>query len=119
MRLLNSLLLSVGLLSNYAGAAQLSAADASQHIGERATVCGTVAGVKYAASTRGQPTFLNLDEPYPHQIFTILIWGEDRGNFRYAPESLKGVAICVTGFIKSYHGVPEVVIRDAAAIQRK
>jgi hypothetical protein len=28
--------------------------------------------------TRRQPTFLNLDAPYPQHIFTVVVWGESR-----------------------------------------
>lgn len=41
----------------------ITAAEAKNHIGETATACGKVASTKYAASSRGQPTFINLDEP--------------------------------------------------------
>lgn len=44
--------------------------DAINHVGESATVCGAVASAKYATSTRRQPTFLNLERPYPNHIFT-------------------------------------------------
>ena len=27
---------------------------------------------------QGQPTFLNLDDPYPKEVFTISIWGSER-----------------------------------------
>ena len=78
------------------------------HIGD-ATVCGTVASARYAAYTKGQPTFLNLDKPYPNPVFTVLIWGENRSKFG-APESeYKGKRICATGKIAEYRGVPEIV----------
>ena len=48
----------------------ISAAEASKHVGEKATVCGVVASASYASRTKGQPTFLNLDKPYPDAIFT-------------------------------------------------
>jgi hypothetical protein len=54
---------------------KLSAAETKDHIGEQATVCGKVASTRYAATTRRKPTFLNLDKPYPTQLFTILIGG--------------------------------------------
>jgi hypothetical protein len=25
--------------------------------------------------------FLNLDQPYPREVFTVLIWGSDRAKF--------------------------------------
>lgn len=51
---------------------RLAAPEAKGHIGERATVCGKVASTRYAATTRGKPTFLNLDQPYPNPLFTVL-----------------------------------------------
>ena len=47
---------------------KLSATEAKDHIGDRGTVCGKVVSTRYAVSTRGQPTFLNLDTPYPQQF---------------------------------------------------
>jgi micrococcal nuclease len=58
-----------------------TADQAKNHIGERATVCGVVASVYLSASGKEQPTFINLDKPYPNQVFTILIWGSDRAKF--------------------------------------
>jgi hypothetical protein len=40
-----------------------TADHAKSHISERATVCGVVASAHYAASSKGQPTFVNLDKP--------------------------------------------------------
>jgi len=52
------------------GSPDISPAEAAKHIGEKATVCGVVASARYASRSKGQPTFLNLDKPYPNQIFT-------------------------------------------------
>ena len=95
----------------------ISPADAIQHVGEHTRVCGTVASAKFAASSRRQPTFLNLDEPYPHQVFTALVWGSDRSAFPYAPESLKGRRICVSGTIQLYKGKPEIVVSTPSQIE--
>lgn len=59
-----------------ATAQSISASEASQHVGQHATVCGEIAGEHTATSSRGTPTFINLDKPYPHQVFTLLIWGK-------------------------------------------
>jgi hypothetical protein len=56
-----------------ASAETIAASEAKNHIGEKATVCGKVVSAHYAARSRSQPTFLNLDKPYPQQIFTIVI----------------------------------------------
>ncbi len=58
-----------------------TAGEAKNHVGEKGTVCGNVVSTHYSTRTKGNPTFLNLDEPYPKQIFTILIWGSDRAKF--------------------------------------
>jgi hypothetical protein len=72
--ILASLLFGAGL----AQAANLSAEDAAKHVGETATVCGKVASANYASRSRGHPTFLDIDEPYPTAVITVVIWGENR-----------------------------------------
>ncbi|ADC89777.1 nucleic acid binding OB-fold tRNA/helicase-type [Thermocrinis albus DSM 14484] len=92
--------------------------QAGNYIGEVKTVCGVVASAKYASHSRGQPTFLNLDRPYPNHIFTVVIWGKDRHKFSHPPESYyKGKRICVEGLIDSYRGVPQIVVRDPSQIR--
>ena len=94
--------------------------DAPKYIGKEKTVCGTVASANYAIRTRGRPTFLNLDQPYPNQIFTIVIWGSDRSGFKDPPETfLRGKRICVTGIIENYHGKPEIIVRSPDQINLK
>src|SRR5246127_4847545 len=61
--------------------AHLTAAEAKNHVGETATVCGRVACAHFAEKVKGLPTFMNLDMPYPKQIFTIVIWGAERPKF--------------------------------------
>jgi hypothetical protein len=103
--------------SGNADALKISPDDAINHVGEMATVCGRVASAKYATSTRGQPTFLNLDKPYPNQVFTAVIWGSNRAAFPYAPESLGDRRICVTGTIKIYRGKAEIMVSGPNQIQ--
>jgi len=95
----------------------ITAVEAKNHIGERITVCGNVVSTHYSARTKGNPTFLNLDEPYPRQIFTILIWGSDRPKFG-DPEAKYGQkSVCVTGLLKDYKGVPEVIVEQPSQIE--
>lgn len=98
------------LLGLTASAQTISPRDASQHIGQHATVCGEIAGEHTAANTRGTPTFINLDKPHPSQVFTILIWGESRAAVGHIPESGR---VCVTGTITEYRSTPEIVLRDS------
>jgi DNA/RNA endonuclease YhcR with UshA esterase domain len=95
----------------------LTAAEAKKHVGEKATVCGKVVSTRYAVRSRGQPTFLNLDEPYPRQVFTVVIWGSDRANFGSPEVTYQGKKVCVKGNIEDYRGVPEIVASEAAQIK--
>jgi hypothetical protein len=95
---------------------KLTTTDPKNHIGEQATVCGRVASGRYAATTRGKPTFLDLDKPYPGQLFTVLIWGENRARFGTPEETYRDKNICVTGRIQPYRGEPEIVASDPAQL---
>ena len=95
----------------------ISTAEAKNHVGEQATVCGEVASAHYAARSRGNPTFINLDKPYPNQVFTILIWGSDRPKFGDPEEAYRSKHICVTGKISDYKGVPEIIAYEPSQIK--
>ncbi len=95
----------------------IEARNAKDHVGETATVCGLVASTHFARSSRGQPTFINLDEPYPSQIFTLLIWGSDRSKFGTPEQVYTGRRICVSGLIKLFRGVPETVAYDPKQVR--
>lgn len=91
---------------------KITARQAKDHVGEKETVCGKVVSTRYADRSKGQPTFLNLDKPYPNEIFTVVIWGSDRPKFE-APESkYSEVNVCVTGKISSYRGIPEIAATE-------
>jgi DNA/RNA endonuclease YhcR with UshA esterase domain len=96
---------------------RMSASEAKDHVGEIATVCGEVASTHYAPSTKGQPTFLNLDKPYPNPVFTILIWGSDRSKFGAPENEYKGKRVCVTGKITQYRGAPEIVADNPGQVK--
>jgi DNA/RNA endonuclease YhcR with UshA esterase domain len=95
---------------------KITPGEASAHIGQTATVCGHVASTKYAYRLKGRPTFLNLDKPYPNQIFTVVIWGSDRSAFGTPEAAYSGKNICVTGIIKSYRGIPEIIAKRPSQI---
>ena len=67
--------------------------------------------------SRGEPTFINLDKPYPNQTFTIVIFGSDLPNFENPQQKYGGKRVCVTGTIKVFKDVPEIVAHDPAAIE--
>jgi hypothetical protein len=96
---------------------KLTAAEAKEHVGEKATVCGTVASARYADRSNGKPTFLNLDAAYPKEIFTIVIWGSDRDKFEQPESKYANTSVCVSGTITSYRGSPEIVANEPSAIE--
>jgi|SRR5580700_6949670 hypothetical protein len=107
------------LLFVFSTAAQtnkITAAEAKDHVGEVRTVCGKVVSTHYATSSKGQPAFLNLDEPYPKEVFTILIWGSDHAKFGAPETKYKDARVCVTGKITSYRAKPEIIATEPGQI---
>jgi hypothetical protein len=101
------------LLMTAIGQAQtLTTAQARAHDGDNATVCGVLASEHVAASSRGKPTFIDLDSAQP---FTVLVWEEDRQNVGTLPRSGH---LCATGSISYYHGVPQIVVRSRKQLSR-
>jgi DNA/RNA endonuclease YhcR with UshA esterase domain len=58
-----------------------------------------------------------LDKPYPNQIFTVVIWGSDRAKFGEPEATFRGKSVCVTGKIKEFRGVPEVIVYEPSQIK--
>ena len=94
---------------------------ASQYIGERVTVCGPVAGTKYASTSKGKPTFLNIGRAYPDPgRFTVVIWGNYRSNFSSPPEIYYAdKTICVYGLVTEYEGIPQIEVKTPDQIQEQ
>jgi hypothetical protein len=106
-------------LSIAAHAAFLTPQEARSHIGEDATVCGIVVSATYAANAPMAPTFLDLGKPYPNQIFTAVIFGNDRSKFGMPENSMREKNVCVTGEIFLYQGNPEIILHDPAQLREK
>jgi hypothetical protein len=101
------------------GQKAISASQAISHVGENSRVCGQVASTQFAYRSRGAPTFINLDEPYPNQIFTALIWAEDRSKFGSPEVRYENRRICVNGVIQLYRGIPEIILRNPSQVEVK
>jgi hypothetical protein len=95
---------------------KLAAAEAKDHVGEVRTVCGKVVSAHYATGSKGQPTFLNLDEPYPKEVFTIAIWGSDRSKFGTPETKYQDAKVCVTGKITRHRDKPEIMATEPKQI---
>jgi hypothetical protein len=98
---------SLYLITSAASAQAIAATDTAKHVGQKATVCGSIASEHTAYSSRGTPTFINLDKPYRNQVFTVLVWGDERGSVGKIPVTGQ---LCATGTIKEFRGSPEIVL---------
>ena len=87
----------------------LSAADAAQPLGETRTVCGQIVNEYTSASSHGTPTFIDLDQPYPHSIFDLVIWGDNKDTVGAFPKTGK---VCASGKITLFRGRPEILLSD-------
>jgi hypothetical protein len=99
----------------WAAAAQaepISPDDAAKHVGEDVTVCGVVAGAKYAEQVRGGLTFIDFGKPYPNAPFTAMIFPENRAKFGTPEKELQGRQVCVSGKIQLFRGKAELVLTD-------
>lgn len=105
--LLTLLLIGYSCSQDSAAGDLIPASEAHKYVGKNKTVSGTVVAARYAAGSRGQPTFLNFEEPHPNQVFGVVIWGSDRPKFENPPEIVfLGRQLHVTGLIKKYQGKP-------------
>ena len=91
---------------------EYTAAEATKHIGEKATVAGKVecitAGRTYHA--------LDLDGCTPTSPFWIIV-NNDVSGTDLNVQGLKGVTIAVTGKIESQDGYPWIVVKSTTQIQ--
>jgi hypothetical protein len=90
---------------------------AVQYAGRTITVCGVVASASYAQDSRGMPTFLNFDKPYPKQEFMVVIWGTNRSKFGTPELTLVNKRVCATGQVEVYRGVAEIEVVTPSALQ--
>lgn len=88
-------------------------------IDQYVNVCGPVVDSYFAASTDGQPTFLNLGKEYPDpERFTVLIWGSNLESFPFNPDEYYfGKTICIRGKIVEYEGIYEIEARKPDQIE--
>jgi DNA/RNA endonuclease YhcR with UshA esterase domain len=92
--------------------------QAADFEGRVVEVCGLVAGADYAEHIGGQPTFLNFGAAHPNQVFTVVIWGDDRPRWLRPPElKYAGAEICVTGRVRMHRGIPQIVADNPHRIE--
>ena len=89
--------------------------QAKHHIGNVATICGTVVSTRRTA--KANALYLNLDRMHPHQDFYVTVWDHNGPNFSYDPETyLQDRRVCVTGRITVYDGIPRISVNNESEI---
>ncbi|WP_445666155.1 hypothetical protein [Fodinibius sp. AD559] len=97
---------------------RISAAEAINHIGTPAKVCGKVVSADFVREIGGNPTFLNFGQPHPNQLFTAVIWGEDRSKWGTPLGQKFGKRyICVIGTIEMHKGTPQIIVNEREQIE--
>src|SRR5262245_13822331 len=117
MKLLLTLCLAVAFVGLQAQTIKPS--EATKHVGEKVTVCGTVTGTTVH---KGNPetTILTLGQEKSKATVSVAIWSTDYPKFKYVPaEYLKGKNICVIGWMKLQGGKPQVIISSQEQVSEK
>lgn len=97
---------------------QINASEASDYIGTAAEVCGEVVATSYLPQIGGKPTFLNFGRPDPNQLFTVVIWGENRNKWEQPPEQIYlNRNICSSGVIEEHKGIPQIIVEQPGQIE--
>jgi DNA/RNA endonuclease YhcR with UshA esterase domain len=89
--------------------------EAGKHVGETATVKGTVDG--FHQSGKGN-IFLNMGGKYPNQVFTAFIPSASASQFPNA-QQYDGKTVAVSGKIQLYKGKPEIMVNSPSQISLK
>jgi DNA/RNA endonuclease YhcR with UshA esterase domain len=89
--------------------------EAAKHVGETATISGTVEGVHQ--SGKGN-IFLNMGGKYPNQAFTAFIPSANAAKFPN-PQQYEGRTVAVSGKITLYKGKPEIIVNSPSQIAVK
>lgn len=105
------------LLGACINAQTLTVNEATKHLGETITVCAKVAGT-YITKGKSKVIYLNLEKPYPDNVFTVVIFEKSADEFAYNPlEFLKNKQICVCAKVSIYKDKPQMVVTKQEQIR--
>ncbi|MGA7471092.1 MAG: hypothetical protein WCD48_20295 [Candidatus Sulfotelmatobacter sp.] len=99
---------------------RVAPADAKNHIGETATVCGKVVDTmtsRYGLAGHGKPVNFDLDEPGPNPVFYFVAFGAQPGGPQEAIAAYQGKQVCVTGKITQASSGPFILAKDRSQIK--
>ena len=96
----------------------IKAEEVGKHVGDSVVVEARVFSTRYFESAKNTPTLLNIGAAFPNQLFTVVIYGEDRKNFSTAPEEyFKNQTVKIRGKVELYRDRPQIVVKNSEGIQ--
>ncbi len=114
------LLLATIAFAQNAAPARVNPADAKNHLGEVASVCGKVVDAKvskYGIGGRGKPVSFDLDQPEPNPVFYFVAFGTQPEGPQEAVSAYQGKLVCVTGKITEASSGPFIMAADRSQIK--
>ena len=89
--------------------------QAKYHVGNSATICGTVVSTRRTA--KANAIYLNLDRVHPNQGFYATVWDSNGPNFHYDPETfLLNKKVCISGKVTLYDDIPRISVNNENGI---
>ncbi len=98
---------------------RVAPAEAKNHVGEMAIVCGKVVDAKIAdpGVGPGKQVYFYLDEPQTDPVFFFVAWGTQAGGPQEAVAAYQGKQVCVTGKIATFTGKTFIMAPDRSQIK--
>ncbi|OWY22767.1 hypothetical protein C7N43_02430 [Sphingobacteriales bacterium UPWRP_1] len=97
---------------------QIPADSVLVKVGEYCTVSGKVVSVFQSNKSDTKPVYLNIEKPYPNQVFEVVIFAKDVQNFSKHPRELyEGKKVKVSGVIELYNNRPQIIVKDPKYIE--
>jgi hypothetical protein len=94
-----------------------SPAGVVKHKGDSVSFIGYVTSARYFADSRDAPTLINIGGKNSDQLLTLVVRGNDRSNFRIAPETAYTEKyIQVIGKVQIYKGKPRIILHHEKQI---
>ncbi|TKF16242.1 hypothetical protein FCV43_18425 [Vibrio genomosp. F6] len=118
MKIITSIALFTSLLLSPLSysATQIDSKDAPFHEGEDVIACGTLKEV--SRFKRG--LYLNMDERFPKQSLTLVVWEDDLAEFKQEHGSLQQLVnrtICGKGTVIEYRGRSQISLYNAFSLK--
>lgn len=98
--------------------AYISSLEAKDHVGSQQKVCGEIVQIKQF----GKGVYLNFDNRFPRNDFSVVVWKSKLAEFKQNNtnlSSLRGEQVCVTGKITNYKGKQQIKLSNISDLSSK